>query len=215
MVSRSSIPQPPSRPIIGHLLEATGPTPVQRMMDLARTYGPVYWLEAFGEGAFVISSQALVDEVCNEGRFKKCVHSTLVELRALGGDGLFTAFDDEPNWGKAHRILMPAFGPLGVRSMFDKMLDIAEQMLVRWERFGTDAPVDVSDNMTRLTLDTIALCAFDARLNSFYKGPAAPLRRIDGQWPRGGIPPGRPTQVSDEHHAAQQAQVRPRHRGHA
>ena len=53
--------------------------------------------------------------------------------------------------------VMPAFGPLGLRGMFDEMLDIAEQMLLRWERFGDSAVIDVADNMTRLTLDTIAL----------------------------------------------------------
>jgi cytochrome P450/NADPH-cytochrome P450 reductase len=28
--------------------------------------------------------------------------------------------------------------------------------------------IDVAEDMTRLTLDTIALCAFDVRFNSFY-----------------------------------------------
>ena len=27
----------------------------------------------------------------------------------MGGDGLFTAYNDEPNWHKAHNLLMPAF----------------------------------------------------------------------------------------------------------
>ncbi len=70
---------------------------------------------------------------------------------------------------------MPAFGPLGIRGMFDQMLDIADQMLVRWERFGPSAVIDVADDMTRLTLDTIALCAFDYRFNSFYQHEMHPF----------------------------------------
>ena len=70
---------------------------------------------------------------------------------------------------------MPAFGPLGIRGMFDQMLDIADQMLVRWERFGPNAVIDVTDDMTRLTLDTIALCAFDYRFNSFYQREMHPF----------------------------------------
>ena len=70
---------------------------------------------------------------------------------------------------------MPAFGPIGVRGMFDRMLDIADQMFVRWERFGPNAVIDVADNMTRLTLDTIALCAFDYRFNSFYQNEMHPF----------------------------------------
>lgn len=59
--------------------------------------------------------------------------------------------------------------------MFDPMLDIAGQLLLRWERFGEHAFVDVADQMTRLTLDTIALCAFDYRFNSFYQNELHPF----------------------------------------
>ena len=33
-------------------------------------------------------------------------------IRDFAGDGLFTAKTEEPNWAKAHRLLMPAFGPI-------------------------------------------------------------------------------------------------------
>ena len=59
--------------------------------------------------------------------------------------------------------------------MFDEMLEIADQMLVRWERFGPDSVIEVTEDMTRLTLDTIALCAFDYRFNSFYQREMHPF----------------------------------------
>lgn len=108
-------------------------------------------------------------------RFAKRVHVPLREIRAFAGDGLFTAYNDEPNWALAHTILMPAFGPLGVRAMFEDMVDIADQMFARWARFGPDAVIDVADNMTRLTLDTIALTAFNYRFNSFYREDMHPF----------------------------------------
>ncbi len=70
---------------------------------------------------------------------------------------------------------MPAFGPLPIRELFPEMLDVADQLLLRWERFGEDAVIDAADNMTRLTLDTIALCAFDYRFNSFYQNEMHPF----------------------------------------
>ncbi|MGN7979636.1 bifunctional cytochrome P450/NADPH--P450 reductase [Burkholderia sp. 22313] len=175
MKSSALVPQPPLKPIIGHLMEVLGPSPLAKMMDLARTYGPVYWFEVFGQGYYVVSGQALVDEVCDESRFQKSVHQSLLELRPAIGDGLFTAFGDEPNWAKAHRVLMQSFGPLSIWSMFDKMVDIADQMFLYWQRFGPETAVDVSDHMTRLTLDTIALCAFDCRFNSFYREDQHPF----------------------------------------
>lgn len=57
------------------------------------------------------------------------MHGPLREIRAFAGDGLFTAFEKEPNWGKAHRILMPAFGPMAMRTYFDDMLDIADRAM--------------------------------------------------------------------------------------
>ncbi len=173
-VKARTIPQPRSIPIIGNLFDVDGDAPIQSLMPLAARCGPIFKITILGYTMIWLSSQELVSEVCDETRFSKQVHNSLLELRALAGDGLFTAFGTEPNWARAHRLLMPAFGPLGVRGMFGRMLDIAEQMMVRWERFG-DAALDLADNMTRLTLDTLALCALDYRFNSFYRDELHPF----------------------------------------
>ncbi|WP_156842196.1 bifunctional cytochrome P450/NADPH--P450 reductase [Novosphingobium aquimarinum] len=170
-----SIPQPRGLPLIGNIADIDRNAPIQSLMRLARIHGPFFRMTFFDREIYIAGSQALVDELCDESRFQKALHPPLKELRALAGDALFTAYTEEPNWEKAHRLLMPAFGPVGVRGMFDRMLDIAEQMFVRWERFGPDAVIDVADNMTRLTLDTIALCAFDYRFNSFYQNEMHPF----------------------------------------
>lgn len=170
-----TIPQPPVKPFLGNLPLLDTARPVQSLMDLSRQYGSFFKMRIVSREMLVASSQVLVDELCDETRFKKRVHPVLQEVRAFGGDGLFTAQSDESNRGKAHRVLMPAFGPIGVRGMFDPMLDIADQMFTRWERFGPDAVIDVPDAMTRLTLDTIALCGFDTRFNSFYRDEMHPF----------------------------------------
>jgi cytochrome P450 / NADPH-cytochrome P450 reductase len=175
MTGPAPIPQPRPLPIIGNLRDIDLNTPIQSMMRLAEAHGPVFRLSLGGRTLTILGSQELVNEVCDESRFGKKVHKTLEIIRDFAGDGLFTARTEEPNWHKAHRLLMPAFGPLGLRGMFDEMLDIAEQMLLRWERFGDSAVIDVSDNMTRLTLDTIALCAFNYRFNSFYQNEMHPF----------------------------------------
>ena len=175
MPDQKRVPQPPMKPFIGNAGDLDAAAPIQSMMKLAKIYGPIYKLTIFGAPMYVVSSQELVDELSDETRFQKRIHGPLKEIRAFAGDGLFTAYNSEPNWAKAHRLLMPAFGPLGVRSMFDRMVDIANQMYVKWERYGSGAVIDVADNMTRLTLDTIALCAFDYRFNSFYQNEMHPF----------------------------------------
>lgn len=61
-----------------------------------------------------------MDEVCDEERFAKKVSAGLAEIRNGTHDGLFTAHvPGEENWGIAHRVLVPAFGPLAIRGMYD------------------------------------------------------------------------------------------------
>jgi hypothetical protein len=89
--------------------------------------------------------------------------NVLVELRALLGDGLFTAYDTEKNWWMAHRILVPTFGPLGLRKMFDDMLEISTQMVLKWDRLGSDHSIDCSDDFTRYVV-TITLFKYGITL---------------------------------------------------
>jgi len=173
--SSNTVPQPPLRPVIGNADRMDRSAPVQSLMKLASEYGPFFKLTLPGREFYVASSHAFAAELCDDSRFAKRVHVPLREIRAFAGDGLFTAYNDEPNWALAHTILMPAFGPLGVRAMFEDMVDIADQMFARWARFGPDAVIDVADNMTRLTLDTIALTAFNYRFNSFYREDMHPF----------------------------------------
>ena len=44
------------------------------------------------------------------------------------GAGLFTSETADPNWRKAHNVLLPAFSLDAMRSYFPPMLDIAVQL---------------------------------------------------------------------------------------
>jgi len=171
----STIPQPRVRPLVGNVPDVDPDAPVQSMMRLAREYGPIFRLTFPTQSLVLLGSRELAAEACDESRFEKHIHGPLRHIRDLAGDALFTAETSEPNWAKAHRILMPAFGPSAMRGYFDDMLDVADQMLTRWERFGPEARIDVTDDMTRLTLDTIALCGFGYRFNSFYSREMHPF----------------------------------------
>ncbi|MEU1503146.1 cytochrome P450 [Streptomyces sp. NPDC005732] len=171
MSMAAPIPGPKPLPVVGNLLEMlTAPqaTTPEFAADYHGKYGGIFALTVGGKRYIFASHHELVAEMCSSPLWSKAVHDSLEQLRGLGGDGLFTAYTDEPNWGKAHRLLMPAFGPMAMKDCFPQMLDIAEQMMTRWARFGPKSPIDVAEDMTRLTLDTIALCAFDVRFNSFY-----------------------------------------------
>ncbi|KAK7438635.1 hypothetical protein VKT23_017968 [Stygiomarasmius scandens] len=162
------IPQPPRIPFIGNVTSLDREVPINGFILLAKQYGEIYKLDLLGRSVIVINSYALANEVSNESKYKKYVGAALVQVRHLVGDGLFTAYNDEPNWAIAHRLLMPAFNTMAIRDMFEDMRDICDQLLLKWERFGPENVIDPSDDYTRVALDTIALCSMSYRLNSFY-----------------------------------------------
>jgi cytochrome P450/NADPH-cytochrome P450 reductase len=165
----SPIPHPPTRPVVGNMLSLDSTAPVQNLARLARELGPIFWLDMMGAPLVVVSGHDLVDELSDEKRFDKAVRGPLRRVRAVAGDGLFTADTSEPNWSKAHNILLQPFGNRAMQSYHPSMVDIADQLVRKWERLNADDEIDVVHDMTALTLDTIGLCGFDYRFNSFYR----------------------------------------------
>jgi cytochrome P450/NADPH-cytochrome P450 reductase len=171
----AAIPKPPGHPIIGNMLDLQGDTPLLNLIELAKIYGPIFQLMIAGRSLIVLSSYGLVNEVCDDHRFDKFLGPGLMQARVIAGDGLFTAWSHEPNWKKAHNILTPSFGSMAIRSYLPEMSDIATQLINKWARLNPDEDIDVAADMTRLTLDTIGLCAFSYRFNSFYSEQPHPF----------------------------------------
>ncbi len=168
------IPHPPRTPVLGNMLTVDGDAPIQDLMRIAREQGPIFWLDMMGTPLVVVSGADLVAELCDEKRFDKAVRGSLRRVRMLGGDALFTAETQEPNWQKAHNILLPTFAHRMMQTYHEGMLDIAEQLVTKWERLNADEEIDVVRDMTALTLDTIGLCGFNYRFNSFYRSDNHP-----------------------------------------
>src|ERR1700746_2493932 len=165
----SPIPHPPTRPVVGNMLSLDSTAPVQNLARLAKELGPIFWLDLMGAPLVIVSGHDLVEELSDEKRFDKAVRGPLRRVRAVAGDGLFTADTSEPNWSKAHNILLQPFGNRAMQSYHLSMVDIADQLVRKWERLNADDQIDVVHDMTALTLDTIGLCGFDYRFNSFYR----------------------------------------------
>ncbi|RBQ80378.1 hypothetical protein FVER14953_12598 [Fusarium verticillioides] len=165
---KGQIPGPKGLPIIGNLLDIDVTNSLQSIIDMAKDYPKLFALNVGGNTEIMICSRDLMDELADESRFHKLVVGGVEKLRPLAGDGLFSAQHNNQEWAIAHRILMPLFGPLTIREMLPDMRDISEQLCLKWARLGSSATIDVANDFTRLTLDTIALCTMGFRFNSFY-----------------------------------------------
>ncbi|KAK1673514.1 cytochrome P450 [Colletotrichum godetiae] len=182
------IPEPSGLPFLGNINEIDPEFPLGSMISLADQYvtcapeGEIYRLRFPGRSIVLVSTRELVNETCDEKRFKKSVNQALSQVRAGVHDGLFTARMGEENWGIAHRVLMPAFGPLSIRNMYDEMHDIASQLALKWARYGPESAIMVTDDFTRLTLDTLALCSMGYRFNSYYSPVLHPFIEAMGDF---------------------------------
>jgi cytochrome P450/NADPH-cytochrome P450 reductase len=126
---------------------------------------------------FAASGLAMIDDLCDDERFDKLVGDGQKAVRSFGRSaGLFTSDTDDPNWSKAHNILLPNFSQQAMRDYVPMMNDIAD---------AVDAEVGAAESGRTgrchrghdpdSPLDTIALCGFGYRFNSFYRDTLHPF----------------------------------------
>ena len=175
-IGLDEIPGPRGLPLLGNVFDIDKSSPLESLITMAGEYGPIYRLTTPAGTRLLVSGPDLVEEVCDDARFDKVISGGLAKLRGGEADtGLFLADTDDPLWHRAHNILMPAFSLEAMRDYQPKMLDIADQLMEKWARLNPGEEVDVPADTTRLTLDTIALCGFGYRFNSFYRDTPHPF----------------------------------------
>jgi hypothetical protein len=170
------IPGPKGKPVVGNMFDVPAERSIQTLMGLVREYGPMIRLRTPVGDRFIASGLPMIDDLCDDERFDELVGDGQKAVRAFGrSSGLFTSDTDDPNWSKAHNILLPNFSMQAMRDYVPAMNDIAAQLMQKWERLNPGELVDVTADTTRLTLDTIALCGFGYRFNSFYRDTQHPF----------------------------------------
>ncbi|MFB9710747.1 bifunctional cytochrome P450/NADPH--P450 reductase [Streptosporangium nondiastaticum] len=173
-----SIPTPRGLPVFGNTLQIPAHSPAAFFDEVAAEHEEgIFQLDLLGRQVLFVYDPDLVAEVCDETRFYKGIDPPLSIVRDFSGDGLFTARHDEPVWGQAHRILMPAFSQRSMKVYFPQMLEVAEALVDKWARSDR---VNVPEDMTRLTLDTISLTGFGYRFDSFSSDELHPFLRSMG-----------------------------------
>ena len=164
--SRQTFPHPAGRkPFLGDVLGADRAGPLQSTMRRCAGLGPIFELNVFQQKSVFVAGAELAAELGDETRFHKALSPGSVALREFAGDGLFTAYSDEPSWQLAHDLLRPAFTRAAMLRYHPIMLAAASELFDSWD--AREGPVDVSTDMTKLTLETISRAAFSRDLGSF------------------------------------------------
>ncbi|MFF5479561.1 bifunctional cytochrome P450/NADPH--P450 reductase [Streptomyces sp. NPDC012935] len=173
----SAIRSPGGIPILGDTPQIPDTNPVAYFAELSKQFPEgIFSLDLGGRENVFVYDPDLVTEVSDETRFGKPILAPLSHVRDYTGTGLFTAHeeDDGDLWGMAHRILMPAFSQRAMKNYYGQMLEIAQNLVGKWER-RAGQPVAITDDYTRLTLDTIALSGFGYRFDSFEEEELHPF----------------------------------------
>ncbi|WP_328624623.1 cytochrome P450 [Streptomyces sp. NBC_00353] len=170
------IRSPRGIPLLGHTPQIPSTNPVAYFSELSKQFPEgIYGMDIAGIEQVFVYDPDLVAEVCDETRFFKQIEKTpLHHVRDFAGAGLFTAHQHEEEWGMAHRVLMPAFSQRAMKAYYGQMLEIAQNLVGKWERREGQS-VNITDDYTRLTLDTIALSGFGFRFQSFDKEELHPF----------------------------------------
>jgi cytochrome P450 len=168
-VDTATLPHPPRRlPVLGDVMGINLSTPVQSALRMMRDLGPISVRKVLGTEIVTVGGADLAGELADEARFCKFVGLHLPPLRRIVGDALFTAENNEPNWQLAHDILAPAFTREAMSGYHPIMLEVARELLARWDAAADRGElVDVSADMTRLTMETIGRAGFGYRFASF------------------------------------------------
>ncbi|MFG2816150.1 cytochrome P450 [Streptomyces sp. NPDC048410] len=171
------IPHPPRRlPLLGDVLGVDRRTPLQDSMRLARELGPIFRRRLLDREFVFLWGAKLAADMADETRFAKHVGLGVANLRPVAGDGLFTAYNHEPNWQLAHDVLAPGFSREAMAGYHGMMLAVAGRLTGHWDReLATGRTVDVPGDMTRLTLETIARTGFGHDFGSFERDRPHPF----------------------------------------
>jgi len=163
-------PEPPGRrPIVGHLpllakfMKEHGGCPEMipaingafQMVDSDIVSIDIPGLAA--AGLYLTSSPEYAGIVSTDHEhFGKITHldkrGGYYSSRKVVGNALFVASDTDPDWGKAHRVLMPAFSPAGLKSLADITLRKTDILL---DRMKGAKPFEIGNTFTSITFDVI------------------------------------------------------------
>ncbi|MGK8555676.1 cytochrome P450 [Nocardia gipuzkoensis] len=169
------LPHPRWRlPVLGDLLTINPFKPTQTSMRDAQELGPIFERRIVNWPMIVVSGADLIAEINDEKHWTKHVGVLFKKLRPVARDGLFTAYNHEPNWAKAHNILAPSFTQSAMRGYHQTMTEAVSELLDYWDQ-REGQWVDIPEDMNKLTLEIISRAGFAYSFDSFTRDDVDPF----------------------------------------
>ncbi|PWY92145.1 cytochrome P450 [Aspergillus heteromorphus CBS 117.55] len=188
----SSIPKPPGIFLLGNLFDVNASNPWNSFNKLATKYRPICKVTILGHDIVLVTGAALIEEICDETRFRKCVAGPIVEIRQAVHSSLFTAYNNElESWGVAHRIMAPLVSWEAVEQVFADMREVSTDLIKKWTA-GPRQRVNVTDDLDRVNHAANMLCFFDQRLHCLEGPEPSLIKAMEGATTEAVRRPSRP-----------------------
>jgi cytochrome P450 len=151
---------PKGRFLFGHLMEFRS-NPLETMAVWQRQYGDLVRFKLGPRAFYLLSHPGLAEEVLIH---KPDVFDNVYQpnnpagLALMLGNGLLTSTGEV--WRKHRLIIQPIFHRGRMALMAQKMIAVTERLLDRWKQRDLDHPLDISSEMTQITLEIITQTMF-------------------------------------------------------
>jgi len=146
-----SLPGPRGMPLLGTVVPFLTSDLLKPFSQLVARYGPLFQVRLpLGHRLVMIAHPDAVEQVLRSGRENYVKGSVYDGTRILLGQGLVTS--EGEHWRRQRQLANPAFHPAKLQQYLAVMADCTAQRLAAWRAAGLADPVDVHQEMTRLTL---------------------------------------------------------------
>src|SRR5215207_2098643 len=172
VAARAEVPGPKGFWPVGHVVQFRR-DPLALLTRVAREYGDVARFNAATQTVYLLNHPDYIKDVLvtHHARFMK--GRALQRAKRLLGEGLLTSEGDF--WRRQRRLAQPAFHRQRINSYAETMVGHAEKTSARWRAGET---LDVSAEMTRLTLAVVGKTLFDADVESDADEVGAALAEV-------------------------------------
>lgn len=165
--SSPPIPGPPARPIVGHL-NAFKNAPLELFSAATQTYGDVVRFKILSREVVLLNHPDGAKHILLDNYKNYSKQTMVVKKLMVLGKGLI--FSDGEEWKRQRKMLQPSFKRKCLKNFFTIMQQESAETVRIWQEKDLQA-VNLSEEITHLTLRIVCRALFGSTINSYAHSP--------------------------------------------
>jgi len=150
--------------------------PLRYFGNSLRTYGDIVRFKFANLEYFLLNSPELIKHVLLDKARNYVKGPSAKTLKYVLGEGLIT--NDGDSWLRQRKLAQPAFHRDRLAEFARRMTEATEEMFTRWAAVLARGPLDMQEEMFRVTLDIVGRTLLSQRLDSHSDGVGKAMAAI-------------------------------------